>query len=163
MMERFRAHMTWMIAAGSCFLQGCATDGTIDPSQVPECEGQVTIEVSPGTVPTFHWTPNCTLGRLVVEQQAEEEYWGTETHGTNTYRSPITYGVPPADAEDPHPAQPLSPGTTYRVTLYRWVRVTPPESLEVLGTTQFTPAAEPQEQVLKVHGRPPKAIEHTIR
>ncbi|UCE04092.1 MAG: hypothetical protein JSW67_07960 [Candidatus Latescibacterota bacterium] len=105
---------------------------------VPECSGPVQLTVSPGTSPTFSWTPDCAIGRLIVMEGAEERF-GTETLGENNYRSPIQYGVhPPTAAEPDDPWQPLFEGHTYEVTLYRWITVFP-ESFEVHARVEFTP------------------------
>jgi hypothetical protein len=95
------------------------------------------VFVGPGTDPVFSWTPDCTVGRLIVEEGVEER-WGTETAGENTYASPITYNVEPPNSTKFEPGDPLVPGTTYRVTVFRWVSYVP-ESLEVLGFADFTP------------------------
>ena len=100
----------------------------------------VTIAVSGGMAPTFSWTPDSTIGRLVVEQ-GDRELWGTETEGTNTYRSPIRYGVHPPEALEDVPADPLVAGETYTVSVYRWIRFAEPESLQFLGAQEFVPSA----------------------
>ena len=72
----------------------------------------------------------------------EEEYWATETLGTNTYRSPIVYGVHPPGAVENQLPQPLSHGDTITVAVYRW-KCACPESLDtgfvLLGSKRFTP------------------------
>ena len=75
-------------------------------------QGGIKVSVSGGMAPTFSWTPDSAIGRLMVEQ-GEQELWSTETEGTNTYRSPIRYGVNPPDATEPEPATPLVAGQTY--------------------------------------------------
>ncbi|MCL4703507.1 carbohydrate binding family 9 domain-containing protein [bacterium] len=107
----------------------------------------VTISISSGMAPTFSWAPDIPIGRLVVEQ-GEKELWGTETEGTDTYRSPIRYGVHPPDALEDVPADPLVAGETYTVSLFRWIRFAEPESLEFVGSQEFSPipAAEGEEE-----------------
>src|SRR5512145_2129157 len=99
-------------------------------TEVPQ--GGVTVSVSGGMAPTFSWTPDSAIGRLVVEQ-GDKELWGTETEGTNTYRSPIRYGVHPPEALEDVPADPLVVGQTYKVSLFRWIRFAEPESLQFMG------------------------------
>jgi hypothetical protein len=107
--------------------------------------GGVTVSVSGGMAPTFSWTPDSAIGRLVVEQ-GDKELWGTETEGTNTYRSPIRYGVHPPDALEDVPADPLVVGQTYKVSLFRWIRFAEPESLQFMGAQEFAPSAEAAEE-----------------
>jgi hypothetical protein len=95
------------------------------------------VVVDTGTTPTFTWTPNCTIGRLIVEEGVEER-WGTETFGFNSYQTPIRYGVHPPGSENIEPGAELLRGTTYTVTLFRWITFDP-ESLEVLGVQTFVP------------------------
>jgi hypothetical protein len=141
MIKRGWPRTTWVIVVGSWILVSCGKDIITDPPPppLPECmgAGTVTVVVGAGTAPTFSWTPDCAVGRLVVEEGVEER-WGTETAGVNTYASPITYNVEPPNSTKFEPGDPLVPGTTYRVTVFRWVTYVP-ESLEVLGSTDFVP------------------------
>ena len=113
-------------------------------AQTEVAQGGVTISVSEGMAPTFSWTPDSAIGRLVVEQ-GDKELWGTETEGTNTYHSPIRYGVHPPDALEDVPDDPLDVGETYKVSLFRWIRFTEPESLHGVGEQEFTPSAAEEE------------------
>jgi len=87
-------------------------------------------------VPIFSWSPDCRLGRLIVEQGLDE-YWGTETCGENTYESPIRYGVNPPNTCPEELPVPLVPGLPYQVSVWRFITVTP-ESLGLLGRQPFT-------------------------
>lgn len=100
----------------------------------------ITISVSAGTTPIFSWTPDSTIGRLIIEEGAEK-IWGAETAGANTYRSPIRYGVHPDGASEDEAANPLLPGHTYKVSLFRWISVDP-ESLQLVAAQVFTPSPE---------------------
>jgi hypothetical protein len=100
--------------------------------------------------PTFSWTPDSAIGRLVVEQ-GEKEGWGSETEGTNTYRSPIRYGVHPPDAIEPEPANPLVAGQTYKVSLFRWIDVATDE-FQLVGAQEFTPTADSEGEEMPVAG-----------
>ena len=132
--------------AGACLVFGCGGEtGTnpppIDPGPDPVdstvCLGPVELSVSAGATPTFSWTPDCKLGRLIV-MDGILETWGTETLGENIYESPIVYDVPPPGAVEPEPAVPLVAGRTYTVSVYKWFSVSP-ESLVFLGERDFTP------------------------
>lgn len=130
-----------------CFLGSAFVLIGAGVTQAQSDSSKVTISVSSGMAPTFSWTPDVPIGRLVVEQ-GEKELWGTETEGTDTYHSPIRYGVHPPDALEDVPADPLVAGQTYTVALYRWIRFAEPESLEFVGSQEFspTPAAEGEEE-----------------
>ncbi|HZM15122.1 MAG TPA: hypothetical protein VFE28_03895 [Candidatus Krumholzibacteria bacterium] len=123
----------------------CATTGPPDPPPVLECNGPVTVTVSPGMTPTFSWTPDCTLGRLIVEAGPGEEYWGTETLGTNLYRSPIVYGVHPPGSVEQQIPEPLTPGMVFRVSVFYWATADP-NSLDaggrLIGQAEFTPMVD---------------------
>lgn len=106
--------------------------------------GGITVSVTSGTTPTFSWTPDSAIGRLIVEE-GDEELWGTETDGANLYQSPIRYGVHPPGASEDEPANPLIAGHTYRVSLFRWISVDP-ESFELVGAQDFTPSSESTEE-----------------
>jgi hypothetical protein len=143
MIKRFCARSVGIIVIVSGFLVSCeaprdtGTNPPPPPPGVTACTSMVTITVSPGTTPTFSWAPDCLLGRLIVEQGIEEK-WGTETVGTNTYRSPITYDTMVDGQSKYEPGAPLVPGTTYTVSVYKWISVLP-ESLELIGAESFTP------------------------
>ncbi len=100
----------------------------------------LTITVSGGTTPTFSWSPDSSIGKLIVEE-GEEERWGTETDGANIYQSPIRYGVHPPGASEDEPAFPLTPGHTYKVSLFRWISVNP-ERFQLMGVQEFTPTSD---------------------
>ena len=145
------AGLACLIALASCLLASCETCGTSTepPPAIPECTGSVAVSVRVDTVggrviPVFSWIPDCLSGRLIVEGGPGEEYWGTETPGINKYRSPIVYGVHPPGSVETQVPQPLTPGATYTVSVYRWpVPPPPPDSLDkgfiLIGSKQFTP------------------------
>lgn len=126
---------------GACILVSCGGETGMNPPPPDEndfsCSDSVSITVGAGLNPTISWTPDCTVGRLIVEQGIDE-YWGSETAGENSYRSPIVYDVHPPTALELEPAIPLEAGQTYTVSLFTWVSVTP-ESLLLVGTKSFTP------------------------
>lgn len=115
---------------------GCGDDEPTEPRVVDECTGPVSISVSPGTAPTFSWTPDCAVGQLLVEEGASDR-WGAWADGANTIASPVRYGVAPTGTEL-EPADALIAGQTYRVTVHRVVSVGL-DSLEILGSQEFIP------------------------
>ncbi len=113
----------------------------------------VTVSVSSGMAPTFSWTPDSGIGRLIVEE-GDQEMWGTETEGTNTYHSPIRYGVYPAgtlEEQLEEMANPLVAGRTYKVSLFRWISFEP-ESLQFVGAQEFVPAPSEEGEETAVAG-----------
>ena len=139
MMQRAKARFAVVLAVGAWAVVRCDGETTVAPPPPPtECTDSVRVTVTfDDTIPVFSWTPNCMLGRLLVEEGIDE-YWGTETYGMNTYRTPIVYDINPPGTAPEEPARPLVPGHTYRVTLFRWVTYTPVESLQVVGVRDFT-------------------------
>jgi hypothetical protein len=128
----------WIAVVAGAILAGCAGEPLVDPPI--ECSGTIEITVTGDTIPTFSWTPECTIGRLIVEEGVEER-WGTETTGANTYQSPIVYGVHPPNSSKEEKPQPLFLDTEYTVSAWRFFSVDP-ESLQLLGSQTFTPTAE---------------------
>jgi hypothetical protein len=124
-----------LLSLGVWFVPGCWNDPP--PS---DCTGPVTVFVAViDTVPIFSWRPDCTLGRLTVIQgpaDAPDEYWGTETCGTNTYDSPIRYAISPVGTCPEEPARPLERGLRYTVQVWRFYSVQP-ESLQLVGSADF--------------------------
>jgi hypothetical protein len=121
---------------GCLFVAGCFWT---DPPP-SDCTGPVSVFVAMiDTVPVFSWKPDCTLGRITVQQgpaDAPDEYWGSETCGTNTYDSPIHYAISPVGTCPEEPARPLERGLTYTVQVWRFYS-TQPESLQLLGSADF--------------------------
>ena len=128
-----------MLVGGALAAFGCGGETGTNPPPIDPgiCAGPVDITVSSGLEPTFSWSPDCKIGRLIVERDTIE-VWGTETLGENIYASPIVYDVPPPGAVEPEPAVTLVAGRTYTVSLYSWFSVSP-ESLVFLGEQDFTP------------------------
>jgi hypothetical protein len=108
-----------LAALGVVWLLGCSDE--IGPDELPECAGPITLEVTPGTTPTFSWTPRCRLSFLVVElDESGSDLWSILTRGENALAPPVTYGDPPAGAETLTPPVPLTSRTAYRVAIARW-------------------------------------------
>lgn len=141
-----RPRLSWILVVGALVAFGCGGETGTNPPPPDDgpgpvdstiCAGPVNITVSSGTTPTFSWSPDCKLGRLIV-MDGLLETWGTETLGENIYESPIVYDVPPPGTVEPEPAVPLVAGRTYTVSVYNWFSVAP-ESLVFLGEKNFTP------------------------
>jgi hypothetical protein len=130
-----RASIACGVALGVWIAAGCAGEPPVDPPL--ECLSTVMVTVAGDTIPTFSWSGDCTIGRLIVLEGVEER-WGTETLGINSYQSPIVYGIAPPGASKDEPPQPLYLGTEYEVSLWRFFSVMP-ESLQLLGRQTFTP------------------------
>ena len=139
-----RRKHSWILVTGAFLVFGCGGETGTNPQPHPDpvdstvCLGPVDLSVSSGTTPTFSWSPDCKIGRLIV-MDGLLETWGTETLGENIYEAPIVYDVPPPGAVEPEPAVPLVEGRTYTVSVYRWFSVSPVESLVFLGEQDFTP------------------------
>jgi len=145
MTKRMRAVVGGLLGAGGWLISSCSdTDtGTGPPPGRPACADSVTVEVTLDSLPLFSWTPDCTIGRLIVEQ-GFDEYWGTEMCGENGYRSPIRYSINPPSTCPEEPARDLAPGLTYKVSVWIFVPA-PTESLQLLGSRVFTYLAPPPE------------------
>ena len=130
-MRTFRA-----VVLGSA-IAACSSDPTSPGGPLEDCTGPVSIEVSPGTSPTFDWSPACRLFFLNVELGADD-LWLVISDSTNAIAPPVRYGVLPAGARQRNPATPLESGQTYDVNLARW---TGPgaEDGALIGSQVFTP------------------------
>jgi hypothetical protein len=118
-------------------LLGCSDE--VGPDELPECAGPVSIEVIPGTTPTFSWTPRCRLSFLVVElDESGGEFWSILTRGENALAPPVIYGEPPGGAETLTPPIPLTSGAAYRVAVARWIGPDGDDG-ESLGVEAFEP------------------------
>jgi len=138
MTRSIRAASAWILCAAGCFHAGCGgDDGISPPPPRPECTGPISIQVNSDSIPLISWTPDCKIGRLLIEH-GFDEFWGTETCGENTYASPIRYGVNPPNTCPEEPAIQLVPGLTYSVRAFRFFAVAPVESLQLLGEQFFT-------------------------
>jgi hypothetical protein len=119
----------------------CGSDAQIaGPEQpLPECTGDVSIQVSTGTQPTFSWTPACRLFFLNVEPATSgEDLWLVISRGANRIAPGLKYGVLPAGAEQRELPVPLVAGNPYKVVLGRY---TGPgaEDGELVGVKAFSP------------------------
>lgn len=118
---------------------GCSDEPSGAGGPLPECTGPVSVAVSPGTTPTFTWTPTCRLFFLLVEPaDAGTDLWSIISDGANLIAPPVTYGVVPNGVQEGDAPTPLVTGTGYEVYLYRW---TGPGSQDgvLVGSRAFTP------------------------
>jgi hypothetical protein len=100
------------------------------------CSAPVTFDVSAGTVPTFEWTPRCSLhGIRVIDADDEELMWQVESTQPGSLASGVVYGVAPDNAVSAFPAKPLVAGTEYRLAGARYVG----GGFVAAGLTVFTP------------------------
>lgn len=109
-------------------------------------DDRVTISVTGGKEPSFSWTPEKQIARLVVwAWQSKEQLWETETEGMNHLRPPVRYGIHPAGAASRDQAVPLKVGSKYVVSLFRRERGAP-EEFRVVGSLEFTVSDESMEE-----------------
>ena len=135
-MKPVRVASGCLLAATIGLLLGCEGGDVVPPPMVRECTGPIDFTVRGDTVPVFSWSPECKIGRIIVEQ-GFDEYWGSETCGMNDYTPPMMYGETRPNTCPEEPAIPLTPGATYTVSAWRFVTVMP-ESLGLLGQLTFT-------------------------
>jgi hypothetical protein len=97
---------------------GAAGCNVFDQAQVP------VISVGKGLRPEISWTPELAYQLTVYEGDRDGNgfgaIWSASVGGgyENRLRSPVTYGVPPAQSEVAA-APPLELGRTYTVTVFR--------------------------------------------
>lgn len=98
------------------------------PQAVPleDCpENQVSVTVSPGSVPTFTWAPSCGIASLDVFPAAGgSSLWvlySGEQAAENPFRSGIRYGHAPSGALQVTGPAPLVSGTDYTILVYRYL------------------------------------------
>jgi hypothetical protein len=93
---------------------GCKdSEGPTD--NVVPCTETVAITVSPGTTPTFSWTPLCLIDELLIEPTASGigDRWSFE----GSAKPPIQYGELPPGAQLGRSPEPLVQGNQYRIVL----------------------------------------------
>jgi hypothetical protein len=79
----------------------------------------VVAAISPAAV-VFDWHPRCPMALLLVEQDGSDQ-WGIAdpSFSANAVVPPITYGQLPSGLEQDPPPEPLIPGQTYELILWR--------------------------------------------
>ena len=117
----------------------CGGAGAGPEPGLPECTGNVTVQVSAGTQPTIGWTPACRAFLVVVElSPTGHDSWIVRTPGRNGIAPGIVYGTVPAGAVADAPATPLASGQAYDVAVRRFTSPGPDDGV-LLGATTFTP------------------------
>jgi hypothetical protein len=96
-----------------------AGPGCSDPTDIPECHGQIQMSVT-GPTPVFSWAPECAIGYLVVEDRGDNAgYWNVSSPpGQNIIAPPVTFRVVPEGATEDGPSFPLVQGGAYRVIAF---------------------------------------------
>jgi hypothetical protein len=127
-----------LVVVSCAMMLACSSDATSPGGAAPVCTGTVAITVSPGTSPTFNWTPACRLFFVNVELGATDQ-WSIISDSTNAIAPPVQYGVVPAGAQQSSSeVTPLQAGQTYDVNLFYW---TGPGAQDgtFSGSRDFTP------------------------
>ena len=130
-----------MLALCVCLMSaGCGAGTNAGPdAALPECTGNVTIQVSPGTQPTITWGPRCRLFLLVVESAATgHDSWSITSPGINGIAPDVVYGRVPIGAQAGQAAALLLAGQAYTVALRRFTTPGPDDGV-LIGTQTFTP------------------------
>lgn len=96
------------------------------------CSGDVTVDVSSGTSPTFTWSPACRVVAVLVENSFDADLWSVESG--SGIESGLVYGTTPPGAFPQFVAS-LFVGQTYEVIVYRGSL----GNLVVAGRMSFTP------------------------
>ncbi len=118
----------------------CGSDsGSTNPRSLPECTGNVSIQVSAGIQPTFSWTPACRLFVLGVESASSgSDQWVIISAGANRITPGVRYGTVPAGAAQLEAPAPLARGQSYDVFLGRYTGPDPDDGV-LIGVKAFTP------------------------
>ena len=118
---------------------GAGTNSTGPDAALPECTGNVTMQVSPGTQPTITWVPRCRLFLLVVESAATgHDSWSITSPGINGIAPDVVYGRVPIGAQAAQASAVLVPGQAYTVALRRFTSPGPDDGV-LIGMQTFTP------------------------
>jgi hypothetical protein len=117
---------------------GCKKDDPVS-STSNVFSGTVDISVSTGTTPTFNWSPSVSLFLLLVELDSSgADQWSVISDSTNAISPPVTYGVVPPGARQPHSPNALTLGVAYKVILFQWTGPGRQDGKQV-GRRTFTP------------------------
>jgi len=110
------------------------------PRAVAGCTDSFAVTVSPGVVPRFTWSPDCTVSSVAVQVAVRsrtgwETVWSYHIPDPGGVASGIEYGVAPPDAIVTRGPKPLQPGKQYLVT----VRNVVAGSIRAEGEAAFRP------------------------
>ena len=136
---RPNAHMRWLVQAR--VVQSGSADtlsmGVTERAATFTVGSPVTVTVSPGTSPTFSWTPSEAGSWLSVEAVEDgADQWVITTDSTNAIVPPVRYGIVPEGARELRAPVALTRGTTYLLLL---VRNADAGGFEYLAIHRFTP------------------------
>jgi hypothetical protein len=128
-----------LLGAAGLLLSVACSDGAGPDQPLPACAGDVSIQVSAGTQPTFSWTPACRLFFLNVEPAASgEDLWPIMSRGANRIAPGVKYGVVPPGAEQLQAPVQLVAGQAYKVALALYTGPDADDGV-LVGVTTFTP------------------------
>lgn len=108
------------------FVLACGTPAGVDPDS---CDGNVQLSVSAGLTPEVSWTPDCTVGQLVIDSapppppSREAHFvWFLDSSlknglPANRISGPVNYSSRPSGVVVRVEPRPLVPGVHYQVTL----------------------------------------------
>lgn len=122
-------------------LGACGDDDPVDVADpCTDDTGTVTVTVTASAVgPVFDWNPDCAVAFLIVEENSGDVWFiGTDDSTwddpaqANLFAPPVTYGVAPTGTFDEYGPDPLPPGVTHDVTLWR---VPPGSTADCLATS----------------------------
>lgn len=118
---------------------GAALVSCGDSTGPDECLTNLTLQINVfvDPEPRFEWVPRCLISEVIVfDENTAEVMWTLFSSGgdqPNTIRSGLVYGEVPPDTQQEGAPQPLTPGTTYRVTM----SATNEGEVSVIGTRTF--------------------------
>ncbi len=136
---RPNAHIRWLVQAR--VVQSGSADtlnlGVSERAATFTVASPVTVTVSPGTSPTFSWTPSEAGSWLSVEALDDgADQWVVTSDSTNVIVPPVHYGDVPEGARELRAPVALTTGTTYLLLL---VRNADSGGFEYLAIHRFTP------------------------
>ena len=135
----YSAHVLGLAVALCTTACGSDAQSTGPEQPLPECTGDVSVQVSAGTQPTFTWTPACRLFFLNVEPATSgEDLWLVISRGANRIAPGVTYGILPAGADQRESPAPLVGGSPYKVALGRYTGPGAEDGV-LVGVKTFTP------------------------
>jgi hypothetical protein len=107
----------------------CTGDAAAPQAACPDSTASVNATVVVGDSVVFDWTPKCAVALLVVEETMGHDHWWIAGFDPDSVENPpatansiaprVTYGRSPATATNSFGPEPLIPGTTYMVALWR--------------------------------------------
>ena len=128
------------LALCACLVSAACNGTSTGPdAALPECTGNVTVDVSAGAQPTITWAPRCRLFLLVVESTTTgHDSWGITSPGSNGLAPDVVYGQVPAGAQATQAATALVPGQAYTVAVRRFASPGDEDGI-LIGVKNFTP------------------------